>query len=282
MALTPPDFDYLCKMIRERSAIVLEPGKEYLVESRLQPLATRNGFSSLTSFVANLRLQPFNGVHRAVVEALTTNETTFFRDCHPFEALKKLVLPTLLEKRRTERRLTIWSAACSSGQEAYSIALTLRENFPQIQDWSIRILATDLSQEMLQRTREGRYSQLEVNRGLPIPLLMKYFTRQGLEWQIREDLRRMVEVRELNLAKEWGPLPAFDIIFIRNVMIYFDLEMKRAILGKIRRLLRPDGYLFLGGAETTLNLDDAFVRVPFEKASAYQLGQKEKYAVLGK
>lgn len=282
MALTPPDFDYLCKMIRERSAIVLEPGKEYLVESRLQPLAMRNGYNSLGALVATLKAQPYNGIHRQVVEALTTNETTFFRDIHPFEALKKYVIPNLMGKRKNERRLTIWSAACSSGQEAYSIALLLKENFPSLQDWNIRIMATDLSQEMLRRTREGRYSQLEVNRGLPIPLLMKYFVRQGLEWEIREDLRRMIEVRELNLAKEWGPLPAFDIVFIRNVMIYFDLPMKRTILAKIRQHLRPDGYLFLGGAETTLNLDESFVRIPFEKASGYQLGQKEGYAILGK
>ncbi len=271
MTIKSADFDYLSTLVRERSAIVLETGKEYLVEARLTPLASREGFGSLEAFVAHLRAQHFNGTHRKVVEAMTTNETTFFRDLNPFDMLKKVILPALLEKRQAARSLTIWSAACSSGQEPYSIAMLIRENFPVLASWDVRILATDISQEMLARTRAGRYNQMEINRGLPATLLVKHFERQGLEWQIKADLRAMLEVRELNLAEPWTPLPAVDVIFIRNVLIYFDVEMKKLILRKLRQVLKPGGYLFLGGAETTLNLDSAFTRVNYDKAICYQV-----------
>jgi chemotaxis protein methyltransferase CheR len=271
MAVTSADFDYLCKLVRDRSAIVIEPGKEYLIESRLIPVARREGFATLDALVMNLRATSINGIHTKVVEAMTTNETTFFRDVLPFEALKKMILPELVEKRGATRKLSIWSAASASGQEAYSVAMLLREHFPNLANWDVHILATDLSQEMVQRTREGNYSQIEVNRGLPAPLLMKYFDKQGLEWRIKEDLRRMIEVRQMNLAKEWDFIPPMDIIFMRNVLIYFGIEMKKVILGKLRQLLKPGGYLFLGGAETTLNLDDSFTCVQFNKASCYQL-----------
>jgi chemotaxis protein methyltransferase CheR len=272
MAVTRADFDYLSKLVREQSAIVLEPGKEYLVESRLIPLARKEGFDSLGSLVASLRASKFNGIHRKVVEAMTTNETTFFRDLQPFEVLKQIVLPALIEKRSAERRLNIWSAASSSGQEPYSLAMLLREHFPALASWDIGILATDISREMLDRTREGRYNQLEVNRGLPAPLLIKYFQKQGLEWQISEELRRMIEVRELNLAAEWGRIPPIDIVLMRNVLIYFDTEMKKVILRKLRQVLSPGGYLFLGAAETTMNINDSFTRIPFEKTFYYQSG----------
>lgn len=273
MSVNSADFDYLCKLVRDRSAIVIEPGKEYLIESRLIPVARREGFDTLDALVTNLRATSANGIHGKVVEAMTTNETTFFRDLHPFEALKKKILPELVGKVGATRKLSIWSAASSSGQEAYSIAMLLREHFPNLASGDVRILATDLSQEMVRRTREGNYSQIEVNRGLPAPLLMKYFDKHGLEWRIKEDLRRMIEVREMNLAKEWGFIAPMDIIFIRNVLIYFDVEMKKVILGKLRQLLKPGGYLFMGGAETTLNLDDSFTRVQFDKASCYQLNR---------
>lgn len=271
MTIKSADFDYLSKLVRERSAIVLETGKEYLVEARLTPLARREGFTSLEALITQLRTTPYNQVHRKVVDAMTTNETTFFRDIHPFDMLKKIVLPAIIEKRQAMRDLTIWSAACSSGQEPYSIAMLLRENFPALASWNVRILATDISQGMLERTRQGRFNQLEINRGLPAVLLVKYFERQGLEWQIKPELRAMLEVRELNLAEPWNPLPAVDIIFIRNVMIYFDVEMKKHILRKLRQVLRPGGYLFLGGAETTLNLDSTFTRLNHDKAICYQV-----------
>lgn len=271
MTIKSADFDYLSNLVRERSAIVLEHGKEYLVEARLTPLAGREGFGSLEALIAHLRANHFNGTHRKVVEAMTTNETTFFRDLNPFEMLKKVLLPALIEKRQAARSLTIWSAACSSGQEPYSIAMLMRENFPALASWDVRILATDISQEMLARTCAGRYNQMEINRGLPAALLVKYFERQGLEWQIKPDLRAMLEVRELNLAEPWTQLPPVDVIFIRNVLIYFDIEMKKLVLRKLRQVLRPGGYLFLGGAETTLNLDSAFTRVNYDKAICYQV-----------
>ena len=271
MTIKSADFDYLSNLVRQRSAIVLEPGKEYLVEARLTPLARREGFETLEAFIADLRAHHFNGIHRKVVDAMTTNETTFFRDIQPFEMLKKVVLPALIEKRQARRSLTIWSAACSSGQEPYSLAMLLRENFPALASWDVRILATDLSQTMLERTRAGCYNQFEINRGLPAALLLKYFERQGLEWQIKPELRRMLEVRELNLAQPWGQVPPLDLIFLRNVLIYFDVETKKLILRRLRQVLNPGGYLFLGGAETTLNLDSSFTRLNYDKTACYQV-----------
>ncbi|HEU5170999.1 MAG TPA: protein-glutamate O-methyltransferase CheR [Gemmatimonadales bacterium] len=271
MPISPSEFDFVRELVRQRSAIVLEPGKEYLVESRLGTVARTEGFASLEQFLAELRNQPANGLHARVVEAMTTNETTFFRDIHPFDALRDAIIPDLLQRRAAERQLTIWCAASSSGQEPYSIAMLLREKGAQLAGWRIRILGTDLSGEMIARAREARYSQVEMNRGLPAPLLVKYFIKQGLEWQLKDDIRQMVEYREMNLAAPWPVLPAPDIVFIRNVLIYFDVATKKEILAKIRQAMRPDGYLFLGGAETTLNLDDAFHRTPLGKATAYRL-----------
>lgn len=270
MPVTATDFDYLCKLIRDRSAIVLEPGKEYLVEARLLYVARREGFANLEGLVERLRSSSFNGLHRQVVEAMTTNETSFFRDLHPFETLKKQVIPEWLAQRGTGRKLNIWSAACSSGQEPYSMAMLLNENFPFLLPQDVQILATDLSEEMVQRTRAGRFSQLEVNRGLPAPLLIKYFRKDGLEWEICADLRRLLDVRPFNLNESWGLIPPMDIIFLRNVLIYFDIPTKQAILRKLRQVLRPGGYLFLGTAETTMNLDDSFLRVQFDKTFCYQ------------
>lgn len=271
MSLNSVDFDYICKFIRARSAIVLEAGKEYLVESRLLPVARGEGCTSLQDLVVRLRTQPSNGLHQKVIEAMTTNETSFFRDLHPFEALRKLLVPELIAKREKERTLNLWCAASSSGQEPYTVAMLLREHFPSLTNWTVRFLATDLSMEMVERARTGRFSQLEVNRGVPAPLLVKYFQRLGVEWQVKDELRRMVEFRQLNLIDSWPSLPEFDIIFIRNVLIYFDVPTKKAILAKVRRVLRPDGYLFLGAAETTLNIDEGFERLQFEKAGCYRL-----------
>lgn len=270
-SLSQPDFEYVKNLILKHSAIVLEAGKEYLVESRLIPLARQEGFTSLEEMIAQVRSKPSNGLQWKMVEAMTTNETSFFRDVHPFEALKKTVLPDLITKRASQRKLNIWCAASSSGQEPYTVAMVLREHFPVLANWTTRFVASDISMEMLNRSREGRYSQLEVNRGLPAVLLVKYFQKQGTEWRIKEDLRRMIEFQQVNLAETWPSWPSMDIILMRNVMIYFDVATKKAILGKIRRLLEPDGYLFLGGAETTMNLDDAFERVEFDKSGCYRL-----------
>ncbi|MBK7349358.1 MAG: hypothetical protein IPI92_05795 [Gemmatimonadetes bacterium] len=270
--LGPAEFDFLRGLVRERSAIVLEPGKEYLVESRLVPLLRDRQLPSLASLAAALRADPHGELERAVVEAMTTNETSFFRDHHPFEALQHRLLPELIAARASERRLRFWSNACSSGQEAYSLAMLLAEHFPGLRAWDVSILATDLSRDMVQRTQQGSYGQLEMNRGLPAPLLVKYFDRQATRWQVKPDLRRWVQAREMNLMEGWPPLPRFDVIFLRNVLIYFDLDTKRAILRRARQALRPDGFLLLGSAETTVMVDDAWERVVVGGSVAYRAG----------
>jgi len=270
MAISEIDFNYVRQFVYQKAAIVLEDSKAYLVESRLQPLAKREGFASLEEFVGKLRAQPSHALHWNAVEAMTTNETYFFRDIHPFELLKTHVFPELIKKRAAEKQLNIWCAASSSGQEPYTIAMVIRENFPELAAWKINFICSDISKEMLDRCREGCYSQLEVNRGLPAPLLIKYFQKIGTEWKIKEDLRKMIDLRQMNLAQAWPALPPMDFIFIRNVLIYFDLETKKGIMGRLRRVLKPDGYLFLGGAETTINIDESFKRTQVDKSAYYQ------------
>lgn len=266
-------FEFLCNFVREKSAIVLEPTKAYLVESRLNPVARDNGLSSLDDLVAALKKPTSRDLARQVIDAMTTNESSFFRDLQPFDALKTVIIPELIEKRSKERTLNIWSNACSSGQEVYSIAMLLRENFPALAGWKVRLLATDLSTAILKKAQEGIFNQTEVNRGLPMPMLLKYFTKNGIQWQIKEDIRKSIEFREINLIESWpSTIPMMDIVFLRNVLIYFSPETKTAILNKVHRILRPDGCLFLGGAETTMNLDTQFVRTPVGKTACYKHG----------
>lgn len=272
LSLSQPDFDFVRKLVLEKSAIVLESEKSYLVEARLVPVARREGFPSLAALIAKVRLSsPHDDLVRKVVEAMTTNETSFFRDFHPFEALKKEIIPDLIKARSSERKLAIWCAASSSGQEPYSTCMMLRESFPELNSWELTFIASDLSTDILNRAKQGIYSQLEINRGLPAPLLIKYFTKVGAEWQIREDVRKMIDFRIVNLVEAWPPMPPLDMVFIRNVLIYFDVETKRRILGNIRRRLRPNGVLFLGSAETTLNIDENFQRHQYEKTSYYRM-----------
>lgn len=268
------DFDYIRHIVRQRSSIVLESTKEYLAEARLLPLARQEGMASLGELVSRLRTEPQSGaLHKQVVEAMTTNETSFFRDIHPFNALKDVILPELTETRKAFRTLRIWSAACSTGQEAYSISMLLRESFPELASWTIEVWATDLASHVLERARAARFGQHEVNRGLPIKMLMKYFEKDGTEWAAKDDLKNMVTFAQLNLAERWPARPPFDIIFLRNVLIYFDQDTKKAILDQVQTVLRPDGYLFLGAAETTLNLNESFERVKLDQASCYRLNQ---------
>lgn len=269
--MTTADFDFVRTYVRDQAAIVLEPGKEYLVESRLQTLVRKENMSSVDALLAKLRAEPTNGLHRKVVDAMTTNETSFFRDIHPFEALKKTLLPELIVRNAPERKLNFWCGAASTGQEPYSVMMMLADHFPDLLKWELKFIATDLNVEVLARARAGRYNQLEVNRGLPASMLVKHFTRQSSEWEIKEDLRRRVDFRELNLIGAWPWMPPLDVVFLRNVLIYFDVETKKSILAKIRRLLRPGGYLLLGGAETTFNIDDNFERVALEKTTCYRL-----------
>ena len=271
MPISKSDFDYVSRFAHAEAALVLDVGKEYLVETRLTPLAQREGFATLAAFIQQLRTEvKVNGLHHKAIDALTTNETLFFRDYHPFDALRRSILPPILEQRAAARRLTLWSAACSTGQEPYSLAMLLLENFPQLEGWTISILATDLSPTVLKAAREGHYSQFEVNRGLPASYLVKYFTKQGDKWCIKDSVKRMVEFQPMNLVQSWPVMPPLDIVFIRNVMIYFDVETKKTILRKIRNCLLPHGYLFLGTAETTTNLDPNYLPVTHGKAVVYR------------
>jgi chemotaxis protein methyltransferase CheR len=269
VTIAPTDFAYVRELVHRRSAVLLEAGKEYLVESRLLPIAQASGDGSLHRLVCRLRGSPEGPLHKQVVEAMMTNETSWFRDHHPFDALESVILPDLLERRARERRLTAWSAATASGQEAYSIAMVLHDRLAADPTWNLRVLASDLSEEMVRRTKAGRYSQLEVNRGLPAARLVRHFTRVGTEWEVNEPLRRMVEVMQLNLAAPFPPLPPVDVMFLRNVLIYFSLDTRRQLLDRVRRVLRPDGYLVLGGAESPLNVA-AFERVPLDRATVYR------------
>jgi chemotaxis protein methyltransferase CheR len=272
MSLTAENFAFIQTLARDLAAIALDPGKEYLVETRLSPLAEQAGFPSLNAFIQQLRTDRANTLfHDQVIDAMTTNETSFFRDFHPFEALRLHILPQIIEQRSFARRLTIWSAASSTGQEPYSLALLLKEHFPQLADWNVSILATDISATVLTQARQGVYSQLEVNRGLPAPLLIKYFTQAGTKWQLKDEVKKLVEFRTLNLSKPWPILPAFDLVLIRNVMIYFDVEAKKTILKRIRSCLQPHGHLFLGTAETTINLDPNWAPVTTGKCVTYQI-----------
>ncbi len=266
--LREEDLGFLRRLVRERSAIALDASKDYLLEARLLPVADREGLGGLAGLVASLRARPGGPLTKQVVEALTTNETSFFRDVAPFECLKKAVLPALMA-HRPSGRLDVWCGASSSGQEPYSVLFSLEEaGHPGLEP---RLLATDLHSAMVERTREGIYSQLEVNRGLPARMLVKHFDRQGTRWQVKAVLRARVEARELNLIDPWPSMPRMDIVFLRNVLIYFEVPQKQAILAKIRSVLAPDGYLFLGGAETTLGVDDGFVRFDYANAGCYRL-----------
>jgi chemotaxis protein methyltransferase CheR len=243
--LRAEDFEYLRRLLLDEAAIVLEDAKGYFAEARLDALARREGIASATDLIALLKLGQPDGLRSKAVEAMTQNETSFFRDARPFEEIRRSILPELIGRRLEDRRLRIWSAACSSGQEPYSLALLILETFPELAGWDVSILASDLSTEMVSRGRAGRYTQAEMNRGLPASLLVKYFRREGLEWS--------------------------DLIALRNVLIYLGIEDRKAILAKVARALAPDGYLWLGTAESTINVDDRFERVEPERGSFYRL-----------
>lgn len=270
-AITAPDFDFVSALAFHQAAIVLERGKEYLVEARLGPLAEREGFDSLGSFIAAMRRDSVPGpLHAKAVDALTTNETSFFRDFHPFEALRRTILPALIARRESSRRLTLWCAACSTGQEPFSIAMLIREHFPQLLQWQVEIIASDYSPTVLIQAEAGRYNQVEVNRGLPALYLVKYFTQLDTDWVVKPEIRSMIRFRQVNLVKPWPMVPLCDIIFVRNVMIYFDVETKKTILKKLRNCLRSDGSLFLGSCETTLSLDQQWAPVNHGSTVVYR------------
>lgn len=271
MSISGSDVDFISDIVRRRSAIVLDRSKEYLIESRLVTLARQRGDAGVEDLVRKLRAAPNGPLRDEVVEAMTTNETSFFRDGHPFMALSNTILPDLLVSRGRERALSIWCAASSSGQEPYTIAMLIQELIGADPSWRVRLMATDIDTKMLQRTKEGIYNQFEVNRGLPAPLLVRYFARHGMNYQVDSRLRAMIETRFLNLAEPLPPMPQMDIVFLRNVLIYFDVDVKRQILQGVKKVIRPDGYLFLGGAETTMNIDDGgWERQTVGRAAVYR------------
>ncbi|HEX8344254.1 MAG TPA: protein-glutamate O-methyltransferase CheR [Actinoplanes sp.] len=269
MSLSAADFTFVANLVRREAAIVLAPGKEYLVEARLIPVARNVGAAGVSDFLAALQRRPNAEHQRLVIDALTTNETSWFRDREPFTALTDVVLPELVRSRASARKLRLWSAASSSGQEAYSLAITLQEALPP--GWSYEIIGSDISGEMIKRAEAGEYSQVEVNRGLPAAQLVQYFERAGTHWRVVPSLRRNVSFRLMNLTTPLPAMGAFDIVFLRNVLIYFDVQTKRTVLRNVARLLRPDGLLFLGAAETTIGIDDNYERVAAGRTSAYRL-----------
>ncbi len=265
MTLTTDTFTWVSGLVRQRSAIVLEAGKEYLVESRLLPLARAAGSIDVDAYVRGVRQAGSPMALEQVVEALTTNETSWFRDAQPFTTLTRHIVPQL-EAERPGGVVKVWSAACSSGQEAYSVAMALEH---LVVARRLEILGTDLNQQMVERARAGRYNQLEINRGLPAPMLVKHFTRHGSDWEVSPTLRAVATFARHNLldAPPGGP---FDVVFLRNVLIYFDLPTKRDVLRRVRQAIRPGGYLLLGAAETTIGIDDGWERVSHDRGSVYR------------
>jgi chemotaxis protein methyltransferase CheR len=255
--VTPPDYEYLRKLLRDHSGLDLSADKQYLIESRLLPLARKAGLAGIGDLVQKMKGGP-GVLITQVVEAMTTNETFFFRDKVPFEHFRETIMPEILKTRATRKSVRIWCAAGSTGQEPYSLAMCLKEASATLSGWRVEILATDLSQEVLEKSKAGIYSQFEVQRGLPIQMLVKYFKQIGELWQINADIRAMVQHRQLNLLHDFAQLGYFDVIFCRNVLIYFDQETKANTFGRLARTIEPDGYLVLGAAETVVGLTDAF------------------------
>ena len=255
--MNSPDYEYLRKLLKERSGLDLSADKQYLIESRLLPLARKAGLSGIPELVQKLQ-GGSSALITSVVEAMTTNETFFFRDKVPFDHFRDTVMPEVLKARAGRRSVRIWCAAGSTGQEPYSLAMTLREMGAALTGWRVEIIATDLSQEVLEKAKAGVYSQFEVQRGLPIQHLVKYFKPNGETWQINPELRAMIQHRQLNLLQDFSHLGTFDVIFCRNVLIYFDQETKINVFNRLARQIEPDGFLVLGAAETVVGLTDAF------------------------
>jgi chemotaxis protein methyltransferase CheR len=267
--VTPSDYEYLRKLLKERSGLDLSADKQYLVESRLVPLARRVGLTDIPELVKKIKGGGADALITEVVEVMTTNETFFFRDKIPFDHMRETILPALMQARANRRALRIWSAACSTGQEPYSIAMLLKEADKMLAGWRTEIVATDLSQSVLEKSKAGLFSQFEVQRGLPIQMLIEHFTQVGEFWQLNADIRGMVQHRQLNLLQDFSQLGTFDIIFCRNVLIYFDQDTKVAVFERLARQLEPDGALLLGAAESVVGITDAFKPYP-EKRGLYR------------
>lgn len=269
--MKPDDFDFVARMLKDRSGLVLTKDKAYLLESRLMPVARKRGLKGLDELVQGLR-QRDETLAREITEAMTTNESFFFRDVKPFDQFRDVVLPYMVQARAGKRALRIWSAASSSGQEPYSLAMLLKEQAARLAGWKIEIVGTDISREILEKARAGVYSQFEVQRGLPIQYLVKYFKKRDDMWQIDPAVRAMVTFKEWNLLGDLKGLGQFDVVFCRNVLIYFDQPTKTRVLENMARLMPEDGVLYLGGAETVLGISEKFKPIQ---------GQRGIYAING-
>ena len=266
--MTPPDYEYLRKLLRDHSGLDLSADKQYLIESRLLPLARKAGLPGISELVQKMKGGSAS-VTTQVVEAMTTNETFFFRDKVPFDHFRDSIMPEILRARANRKSIRIWCAAGSTGQEPYSLAMCLKEMSAAFAGWRVEILATDLSQEVLEKSRAGIYSQFEVQRGLPIQMLVKYFKQSGELWQVNADIRAMVQHRQLNLLHDFSQLGVFDVVFCRNVLIYFDQDTKINIFNRLAKVTEPDGFLALGAAETVVGLTDVFKPYP-ERRGLYR------------
>ncbi len=275
--LPAADFDYVSREVKARSGLVLTPDKAYLLDTRLSPIARKEGFLSVQELVTTARARRDERLLSAVTDALTTNETFFFRDKTPFDLFKDVMAPELARKRAAPARLRIWCAACSTGQEPYSLAILLEELRAEGRGLDCEIVATDISERVLEKARAGLYSQFEVQRGLPIQMLMRYFEKTGDMWRASDRLRALVRFQKFNLLEEPRALGRFDIVFCRNVLIYFDAESKRAALERIASVLAEDGYLVLGGAETVMGVTDTFAAAP-DKRGLYMRNAKSRRA----
>jgi chemotaxis protein methyltransferase CheR len=260
--VTPAEYDYLCRFLKERSGLMLQPQKQYLLESRLMPLLRKNGLADMGALIQRLRAPDAEPLRIAVTEAMTINESFFFRDKIPFDRFRDTILPALLIARAATRRIRIWCAAAATGQEPYSLAMILHEAADKLAGWRIELLATDIGNEVIEKARAGLYSQFEVQRGLPVQLLLRHFEQVGELWRLKADLRRMAQFRQLNLLKDFAALGTFDVVFCRNVLIYFDKPTKISVLDRLAPALARDGYLLLGAAETVVGLCDKFVPHP--------------------
>jgi chemotaxis protein methyltransferase CheR len=270
MKVSPVQFAFLRDLLRRRTGVVIDDSKQYLVVARLLPIVRQRAIPSLDTLVDRIRKTGDKALEKDVLNAMMTHETSFFRDKSPYETLRQLVTE-MIPKRSAHRQLVIWSAACSTGQEPYSMAMLLNEHFPDlVATWRIRIIATDISEPVLARAREGVFSELETNRGLTAELLKKYFRPLQGKWSIVQECRRLVEFRCLNLNGPWPALPPCDVIFLRNVMLYFDVPTRAALVTKMRRVLKPDGALFLGGAETMIGIDTGYDRLAGAGCSYYR------------
>lgn len=260
--MSPYDYEFVRNLVQERSGLVLASDKQYLVESRLLPVARKAGLTSVSDVVQRLKRPDSQAFVTEVVEAMMTNESFFFRDKIPFEHFRDAMIPTLMAARAAQRRIRIWCAAASTGQEPYSLAMCVKELGQLLAGWRIDILATDLSTDVLEKAKSGIYSQFEVQRGLPIQMLIKYFNQVGETWQVSPELRAMVQFRPFNLMNDFSILGMFDIVFCRNVLIYFGTQTKVGVLDRMTRVVERDGYLVLGAAETVVGLTDGFKGVP--------------------